>query len=272
MGIPMYFVNDKFLPHDEANIHVTDLGLLRGYGIFDFFRVVNGESIFLEDHLDRFFNSAAQLHLTVPHERPKLREAIAEIARLNAAPLLGVKLILTGGYSTDGYEPAAEPNLIMIAKPFALHNKPDGLTLMTHHFQRELPTIKSLNYLTPISQLVRQKSVGADDILYHFNNRVSESSRSNIFIFKNETLITPKDHILFGITRKHILHAAKSIFKVEERAITLEELYDADEVFLSASTKRVAPVSRIDDHRFNPAGVCSAKLLEALMSEEKNND
>ncbi len=219
--------------------------------------------MFIDDHLDRFERSSHLLHLHIPATRTHLKESILEIARLNFAPVLGIKLIITGGYSSDGYEPTT-PNLIILAKPLILLEKP--LKLLTYSHQRELPEIKSLNYLTPISLLPTLKAAKADDVLFHYNNLLLESSRSNIFIVKGEKIITPAHFILKGITRQKLIDKAKTIFEVEERPVRMEELWGADEVFITGSSKRVAEVVQVDNHIFSDGkmGVITAKMKELV--------
>lgn len=242
------YLNGDILPIEKAHLHITDLAILRGYGVFDFFRAIDGKPLYLEDHLTRFQNSAAMLHLPTP-SREHLREHILKIIKLNQQPLLGVKLVLTGGYSPDGYE-IGEPNLFMLAKPFTFKSADCGVKLMTVNHLREMPEAKTINYLVPISTLPQQRAMGADDVLYHQNGYILESSRSNVFIIKNEKIITPKTNILHGITRKYILEVATTAFEVEERPVSLAELWAADEVFISASTRRIHNVQKIDNQVF----------------------
>lgn len=241
-----YYLNGQILPADEARLHVGDLGLQRAYGIFDYFRVIEGQPVFLEDHLDRFERSAALLGLVVPASRGELRHLVAELSRLNPHPLLGIKFILTGGYSPDGYAPAAEPNFAVIAKPFRFLDAPNGLHFMTVAHQRQLYEVKSLDYLMPLFTLPRQRDIGADDVLYHHNGLITESSRSNVFVVKNGVVATPADGMLLGVTRKHVLALAAEEFPTEVRDVTLAETLAADEVFTTGSTKRIVPVTRID--------------------------
>jgi branched-chain amino acid aminotransferase len=267
----IFYINNQYLPENESNINVTDLGLLRGYGIFDFFRAVNGHVLFLEDHLDRFEFSAGKFQLEIPHSREKLKEIITELIRLNPAELLGIKMILTGGYSLDGYAPN-DPNLIIIAKPFTFMNKPNGMHLMTLEYQRELPEIKSLNYMVPILNRAKMIDMGADDYLYHKNGEVSELSRSNLFLIKNEKLITPDKNILKGVTRKHILKLAENRFTIEERTVSLEEALNADELFTSGSTKRVLGITKVDNKPIGNGkiGNFTEQLLDLFLDYEKS--
>jgi D-alanine transaminase/branched-chain amino acid aminotransferase len=123
------YLNNAFVKAEDAKIHVSDLGLVRGYGIFDFFRAIDGKAIFLEDHLDRFENSARLMGLPIPATRDQLRAIILESIQRHPLPLLGIKMILTGGFSADGYLPAETSNLIVTAKPFEFKNPDKGMKL-----------------------------------------------------------------------------------------------------------------------------------------------
>lgn len=262
------YINGKFLPSKKAMIHVSDLGLVRGYGVFDFFRAINGKPIFLEDHLDRFEFSTSMLSLKIALSREELKENILKIIEMNPHDLLGVKLIATGGNSEDGYTPTT-PNLFMLAKPFKFAEYDKPLKLLPVEYCRDMPLIKSLNYIKPISVLSDQRAAAADDILYHKNGCISESSRSNIFIVKNGVIITPEKNVLAGVTRKNVLKLVeKNNFPLEIRDVTLEETLNADEIFTTGSTKRIVPVTQIGD-KFFPSGKMTRRLYEILLENEK---
>jgi D-alanine transaminase/branched-chain amino acid aminotransferase len=257
------YLNGQIVPLQEANLNITDLGLLRGYGIFDFFKAVNGQTVFMEDHLDRFERSAKLMHLELPYSREQLRSAILTLVQLNPQPLLGIKLILTGGYSPDGYTPTT-PNVAILAKPFKFADMTKGMKLMSIEYLRELAEVKSLNYTVPIWHLPQMRAMGADDYLYHKDGEVSELSRSNVFIVKNDKIITPKFGVLYGITRKRILIFAQKHFEIEERPLSLTEFYTADEVFTSGSTKKIVPIIQVNDHEFS--GGQTGKITQKLQT------
>ncbi len=267
-----FYLNGQYIPENEATINVSDLGLLRGYGIFDFFRSVNGQVLFLEDHLDRFEFSSSKFQLEIPHTRDELKGIIQELIKLNDAPLLGIKMILTGGYSADGYTPTT-PNLIIIAKPFTFLDKPEGMHLMTLEYLRELPEIKSLNYMVPILHRPKMLEMGADDYLYHKNGYISELSRSNVFIVVNKKIITPANNILHGVTRKHILKIASNQWEVEVREVTLGEAMAADEIFTTGSTKKVMPITKLDNQPVGDGkiGTITMELSELFRNYEEQN-
>jgi branched-chain amino acid aminotransferase len=267
-----FYLNGEVVTSDKAFLHVTDLGLLRGYGIFDFFRAIDGQPVFMEDHLNRFERSAALMRLTIPESRERLREIVFELVKLNNQPLLGIKFVLTGGYSPDGFVPTT-PNLAVVAKPFKFAEPKKGMKLLSVEHQRELPEIKTTNYIMPIWVLPQMQAIGADDVLYHKDGFVTESSRSNIFVIKNDKIITAQKGVLHGITRKHILDFARQHFEVEERDLSVEEFWAADEVFTCGSTKRIVPITHVDQKPFGDGniGKTTEKLQVLFMEHELAN-
>ena len=264
------YFNGEILSSEETKIHISDLAFLRGYGIFDFLRAIDGKPIFIEDHLDRFENAAKAMGLPIPESRNKLREIITEVIRLNSHKLLGVKMILTGGYSPDGFHPAEKANLLVTAKPFVFNDMAATQKLMSYEYQREIPEVKTLSYIPPIKMLPQLKAMQADDFLYHLNGFISESSRSNVFIVKDQKVITPKTGVLPGITRKHVIKACDGAFDVEERNVSFTEALAADEVFITATNLRIIPITQIDTTLINERkiGTVTKKLQELFLREE----
>ncbi len=268
------FLNNRFIPLVEAAIPVNDLGLQRGYGIFDFMRVTKDVPLFQEDHLDRFYSSAAAMRLPVQQNKEELKAIIKQLIQKNALPDSGIKILLTGGASPDGYQPGT-PNLLitqqLIAPPPHTILLP-GYKLVTYPHQRQLPEIKTTDYLIAIRMQPWMKEKGADDILYYQNGIVSECPRSNFFIVtQNKTLITAGKNILKGITRKQILFIAIDLgIQMEEREISLEDIQQAREAFISSSTKRLIPVIQVDNTCLPPfsSGSVTAKLFNAFKEWE----
>ncbi|MDB5261499.1 MAG: amino acid aminotransferase [Adhaeribacter sp.] len=242
------FVNHQFVSLDQAFLHVSDLAIQRGYGIFDYFKVSNGHPYFLDDYLTRFAESAHQMNLTMPLELSALKEIIYELIRKNGLGDSGVKMILTGGYSPDGYQPAA-PNLVLTQQEFSLPGPAQyehGIKIITHEYVREVPTAKTINYNMGIRLIQKIKESGADDVLYHQAGVVSEFPRCNFFIVKQDnTVVTPAQDVLRGITRKNVLAAADVRYQTAEAPITLTDIYEAKEAFLTSTTKRVLPIVQI---------------------------
>ena len=121
------------------------------------------------------------------------------------------------------------------------------MKLITYEFLRDLPSIKSINYLTAVWLREKVKHAGADDVLYYKNNEVSELPRSNFFIItKDDVIVTPAKDVLPGITRMKLIELASSEYKVEERTLTLDEVFAAKEAFMTSTTKQLVPIIQVD--------------------------
>ena len=243
------YVNGEIMPADEGRIGITDLALQRGYGVFDFGRTYNGKLFHFEDNLKRFRRSASALHLELPLSDQEIREIALQLIRESALKIPAIRLILTGGYS-DSSLSLEHPNFIIITEELLTY--PDkvythGANLITVEYQRELPHVKSINYLNAIRLEPLKREKKAFDILYHSENGITECPRNNFFAFIGDSLVTPSEHILHGITRKLVLQLAEKRFRVEERTLGLSELEGVDEAFVTSTSKRVLPVTRIDD-------------------------
>lgn len=269
------FINDQFAENSEALLHVSDLSMQRGYGIFDFCRTINGIPLFLEDHLQRFYNSATSMHLSVRYNMQELSAIIHELINRSSISEAGVRIVLTGGYSKDGYQPA-EPNLIITCNPAKTATENDfekGYSIITHQYQRELPHIKSINYLMAVWLQPLLKEKKADDLLYYNKESITEFPRCNIFIVtRDNKLATPTNNILHGITRKNVLSLAKETMEVQERDIPVEELMNAAEVFLTATTKKILPILKIDGNIIGngKSGPITTKLYKKFLELENS--
>lgn len=243
------FLNDDLVPTEKACLHVSDLSIQRGYGIFDFFRVAGGQPLFLDDHLERFFSSAREMRLPVRLQREELKNVIHLLIQKSAATHFGIRLTLTGGFSPDGYQ-ISEPNLIVTPHPLSLPTEEQqvtGIRLITYPHRRQLPHVKTIDYLMAIYLQPHIKASGADDVLYQINGVISECPRANFFIVTQEgTVATPIENILHGITRRKVWECARRHFAVEERDVTVAEIKEAKEAFITSSTKRVLPVTAVD--------------------------
>ncbi|HEU4472201.1 MAG TPA: aminotransferase class IV [Flavisolibacter sp.] len=266
------FLNGKFIPETEAGLHHRDLSIQRGYGVFDFFKYINGVPVFLKEHLDRFFNSALEMHLYIPYTKEEIRDYVSMLIEKNGKGSGGLRLTLTGGYSNDGFS-IANPNLLMACD--LLRSSPpawqkDGLRLMSVTYQRQLPWIKTTDYLMAIWLQPELKAKGADDLLYCQPEGIRECPRSNIFLITaDDIVLTPSQHILKGITRQKVLELArKEGLRVEERAITMAELIKAKEVFVTSTTKNILPVSAIDQYSYLVAGAVTTKLSQLLSAHQ----
>lgn len=261
-------MNDRFVEEENTCVHFKDLSFQRGYGIFDFFRLIGNEPLFLDDHLERFFFSAREMRLAVPFERTELKNIIFELIRKNNLPNSGIRLSLTGGQSEDDFN-IGKPNFLVSQHLFTVPTEEKiqkGIKLFTHTHQRQLLQIKTIDYLMAVWLQPKRIENGADDILYCQNGVISECPRNNIFFVTAENkIVTPSENVLAGITRKKILELANRDFEVEERRVLTEEISSAKEAFITSTTKRVLPVAQIDNYTFQERKV-SQHLLQLFQS------
>lgn len=269
-----FFLNGEIVSAGEAWLRVTDLALLRGFGIFDFFRTHKGIPFLMDKYIGRFFNSSKYIDLEIPFSPELIKKTVLELLDKNKIIEAGVRMVLTGGYTENGYTPG-DPNFFILIERI---NFPEqelydgGVKLILYEHQRELSHIKSINYLTPISNRKATQKEKAYDVLYHSNNLVLEVSRSNFFIIKDGVIITPNKNILSGITRASVIGLSKEFYKVEEREITLDEVMKADEAFMTGTTKKVLPVTLINDQIYNQGkpGPVTLRLMKLFHDFENS--
>jgi branched-subunit amino acid aminotransferase/4-amino-4-deoxychorismate lyase len=251
MNNQSFFLNDQILPADQASINIKDISILRGFAIFDFFRTVEFKPLMMDGYLQRFINSANLMDLPLNYSKEHIAEIIYHLIEKNEFRQAGVRLVLTGGYSENAFLPA-EPNFMILIEPVKLPPKDwfeKGIKLLSHQYQREWSQIKTTNYLTSIKLAPKCKAAQAIDVLYHNQGELREVSRSNVFVIKDGKIATPGKHVLQGITRAKVIELATQHYPTEERPVTMQEVWQADEIFMTGTTKKVLPVVQIDEKK-----------------------
>jgi len=243
------YINGKIVPESKASVGISDLGLLRGYAVFDFLRTYNGKPFRLEEHLDSLENSAKLVGLKVPLLRIKIDQIIDELLKKNKLKEATIKIIITGGKSKDGlaYD-INSPTVIIITKqvhPPQTEIYENGVAMTVYDFQRNNSGAKTTDYITMLKLQNQKQKQKAFEILYVNKGLVLEGATSNVFFFKKNTLITPKNNILTGITRKFVIELAKNKFKVEVRDVKVSEIKNVTEAFLTSTTREILPVIKI---------------------------
>ena len=241
------YINGEIMPASEGSIGIADIGFQRGYGVFDYGRTYNGKLFHFDENIERLSHSASELHLKLPVSDGKIFEIVGQLIAGSDLKMPAVRMMLTGGYN----ESLENPNFIIIAEelltyPDEIYEK--GIRMITYEFQRELPHIKSLNYLNAIRLQPLISGRNATDVLYYSKERgVTEGPRNNFFVFSDDKLVTPGEDVLHGLTRKIVLNLAAEHFRVEERRMFVEELEKVEEAFVTSTTKGILPVTVIDD-------------------------
>jgi len=253
----IFYIDGAFVPADQAVIPATDLAVLRGYGVFDLLRTYSGKPFKLNAHLTRLFRSAQRLGLPLPWSRETLHDLVLETLDRNDFNNANVRIVVTGGSSTDFVTPQGKPRLLILVSPVPVY--PDwwyqkGIKVITIASARSIPDAKSIDYIPATIALRKARQQGAEEVIYSDDQgRVLEGTTSNLFMFADGVLVTPGEGILSGITRQVVLEVARSIFKIEVHDISLKALLRADEVFITGTSKGIVPVVQVDESAIGPA-------------------
>jgi branched-chain amino acid aminotransferase len=280
-------INGQLVPEAEAKISVFDHGLLYGDGAFEGIRAYGGRIFKLSEHVDRLFRSAHHLAIEVPVSKEELAQAILSTARANGITDGYVRLTLTRGVGL-GLDPKKikHPNLIIIASQLELYPQSmyeNGLEVVTvatriPPAQALEPRIKSLGkYVNNILAKMEANRAGAGEgLMLSCDGYVAEATGDNIFIICGGSVFTPPPHvgILEGITRATAMELARKIgIPVHERLLTLYDVYNADECFLTGTAAEFIPAVKIDGRLVGsgrPGPITKRLIAEfrALVAEE----
>ena len=256
------FLNDKFVPRDEARVSVFDHGFLYGDGIYETLRAYDGRIFMLAQHLARLQRSARLIGLEIPIPEKDWPNVLTDAVARNGLREAYLRITVSRGTGEIGLDPGLcpKPTVVVIAKPFQAyppHLFTKGVSLITTTVHRNLatalsPQIKSLNFLNNILAKQEATKTGAfDGVMLNAEGHLTECTTSNIFFVRHGTLCTPSVAcgILDGITRDVVLTLAKEQgIKTEESAYTPEALRQADECFLTNTTMEIMPVQEVDRH------------------------
>jgi branched-chain amino acid aminotransferase len=248
-----HYINGSFVANDNAKISLFDLGLSRGYGICEFLRTYHKKPFHLHDHLVRLDYSAKELGLTLPlsfHEIQVILETLLEQFEQKEA---SIKILLTGNQSSHRILPDRTAALLISAYDLILfeqHLYEKGVIVSTTEQQRAFPKVKTLFYLPGILGMKEGEKYHAFETIHVTEQQeILEGATSNFFCFKGNTLITSNDpHLLHGITREIVLRLGRELFTIEERPISMDEIQEMDEAFLTSSTKEVLPIKQMNQH------------------------
>ena len=244
------YVNGRYAAAGEAHLSPYDLAVLRGFAVFDYLRVYGGVPFHLDRYLARFVRSVSGMKVPLVESAGEIEEIIRRLIVENGGGDFAVRLLATGGIANDGFSPPARGSLMVLFEPAPEPplKAGDGITLIQSEHLREFPEFKTTGYLKAVSLHPRMIAAGASEMLYTWNGKVLECARSNFFIFKDQTLITPRELILHGVTRGVTLELAAGLFEVEVRPLAVSELAGATEAFITGTSPKITPVVKIEDY------------------------
>ena len=268
------YFQGSIIPFDKAHISLNDLGVLRGYGVFDFYRSYNGKPFCLKEHFARFQNSAKSIGLKVPVSFATFEKITLDLLKKNKVKDASFRAVLLGGPVQNSLSPAKPTFYILNEEAYAptKEQAQKGVGLMVHEYLRYIPEAKTTNYVEAVKMQKERIKQKAYEILYVSDGMVLECSTSNIFMIKGNHLITPNKNILNGITRKMVIKIAKKDFIIEERDVEIYELLLADEIFISGTNKEVLPIIKVGNKIISKGKVGEkTKLLQKLWKDVTYN-
>ena len=254
------YIDGEWYAHDTAKVSVFDHGLLYGDGVFEGIRIYNRRIFRLEAHLERLYDSAVALALSVPLTRAEMAAAVTETVRRNRKADGYIRLIITRGVGDLGIDPRTCPraSVIIIVTDIRVYPRElyaagvKVITSATRQVSHEAfdPRVKSLNYLKNILAKIDAQRAGAHEaILLNAAGYIAECTADNLFVVRHGRLLTPapQDGALEGITRGAILElAAEAGVTAGEARLTRYDVYTADECFLTGTGAELMPVTEAD--------------------------
>ncbi|MBS7625124.1 branched-chain-amino-acid transaminase [Candidatus Bathyarchaeota archaeon] len=285
----LVYIDGKFYPKEEAKISVFDHGFLYGDGVFEGIRAYDGIVFKLREHIDRLYSSAHAIMLNIPLTKEEMIEAVLETLRRNNLRDAYIRLVVTRGVGDLGLDPrkCSKPSVIIIAVPmlklYDEEKRRKGISAIISWIRRDpvdatSHEIKSLNYLNSILAKIEANNVGADEaIILDTNGYICEATGENIFIVKDGKLYTPprSSGALPGITASVVKKiAAKLGYEVIERNITVTELYNADEAFLTGTGAEIMPIREVNGRRIGDGrmGPITERILEEFMKVVRDSN
>lgn len=269
--------NDQIVKEEDVIVNQEDRGYQFGDGVYEVVKVYNGEFFTLNEHIDRFYESADKIRLVIPYTKDKLVMLLHELVEKNNLDTGHVYFQITRGATSRNHifpGPEVKPVFTATVKvnPRPVKNFENGVKAIVLDDIRWLRCdIKSLNLLGAVLAKQEAHEKGAYEAILHRNGTVTEGSSSNIFGVKDGVLYThPADNlILNGITRQVVIKCANEIgMPVSETAFTLDELFAMDEVIVTSTTSEVTPVIEIDGKKIgNGVGEWTRKLQDQFASK-----
>ena len=258
--MPTIWVDGKWHTRETASVSVYDHGLLYGDGVFEGIRIYGGKIFRLTEHLERLYDSAKAIWLTIPMPPEELAAVTEEAVRRSGITEGYMRHVVTRGVGDLGLDPrkCARPSVIIIVDTIKLWPEEvyeAGLKVVTAGTpipQRESlsPRVKSLNYLAHILAKIEGIQAGADEVLMlDSSGSVAEGSGQNIFVVKDGHLKTPPVYagILKGVTRDVVIELCHEAgYPVEETILNRYDVYTADEAFFTGTASEVVAIRQVD--------------------------
>lgn len=271
------YVNGQYVRENEATISIFDRGFLFSDGVYEVSMIYNGKLVDNDGHLKRLARSCSKLAIDLAFSEAEITEIQQQLIEKNNLSSGAIYLQVTRGADADRdflYSKDIKPTLVMIPqhKTFNPAMPDKGLSVLSMpEIRWAHRDIKTVGLLGAVLAKKLSKDQGYDDAWFVENGYITEGSSNNIFIIKDNKIITKaaNTQILNGITRQAVLKVANELnLTIEERDFTVAEAQQADEVFATSATYTVMPVAAIDDVQVadGKPGEISKKVRAAYFS------
>lgn len=269
------FHNDRVLPLGEVRLSPGQAGLLNGWGLFTTVRVYEGIPFAFERHWNRLARDADRVQLALPYGAADTRKAVDQVIAANSiqSGSMRIYFVRNGGSLWRSDEPLPEVDLIIYSSDLPARVGSVQLSLMPHgrHAANPLSGTKVTAWLNNVWHLEQARRAGFEDaILLNERGEVAECTAANVFCAKAGALVTPpvSSGCLRGVSREIVLELApRAAIPIAERTLSPDELFAADEVFISSTTRQLQPVARVGDHLFAPVPGPITQRLAKLFSD-----
>lgn len=267
------FLNGEFIDKDSAKISIFDRGFIFGDGIYEVVPVINSIIVEKDGFWDRFQRSLNEISLNLPYRNDEFESILNNLIEINSLKEGGLYIQITRGVAPRDFSfvKGVKPTIMAFAFSDSVLEHPaakSGITIIsTPDIRWKRRDIKSISLLGQCYAKNQATIAGADECFMVEDGYVTEAGSSSAFIIKDRTLITKplSNEILPGIRRNRLLNLAKQIgLQIQERKFSMDEVYNADECFISAATIILLPVIKADGKAINGGkiGPFTTKLRE----------
>lgn len=259
------FLNGEFVEKEDAKVSVFDHGVLYGDGAFEGIRSYNRNVFKLKEHINRLYESTAAIRLDIPMSKEEFQDKIIETLKINNLDDAYIRVVVTRGVGDLGLSPkkCPKPTIFIITDKIKLYPEEfyeKGLPIVVAKTRRNHPLtldprLKSLNYLNNILAKIDALDAGTEEaLMLTLDGYVVECTGDNIFIVKDGKMYTPPSEIgaLEGVTQNAVISlAAKRKIETHFKKMLPEEVFEADECFLTGTAAEIIPVVKIDEIEIN---------------------
>lgn len=254
---PVVYINGEYLPQSQATVSVLDRGFLFGDGVYEVIPVYAGKPLRLTEHLDRLQRSMHRVSLKSPLTQQEWEEIFQTLLESNPGGDRSIYLQVTRGAAPIrdlSFSAGIEPTVFVMVndiKPVDYAQLEKGIEAITvDDFRWKACDIKSVSLIANVMIRLSANEQNVVDAIMVRGGLVTEGTASNIFVVHSGIISTPpkSDCLLPGITRDLVIELARANgFTVKERDIKQGELETADEIWLTSSTREIAPVVKLDN-------------------------